>query len=106
MSHFVRSYCHPRTGERSSGVSFKELYRIYQKIWDHIAAVLEISIHVGVAAMHRNVTANIFAVVVPVESVPIVLKFVPHVNTHALVPEVVMAKVTSWPTTPLVPLNV
>src|SRR5688500_9726927 len=58
-------------------------------------------------ATHRNVTVKNRALTVPVASVPVFRKPVPHVSTNDVVPEVVIANVTRSPIFPPAPaLNV
>ena len=54
--------------------------------------VRAVSCHI-VPSTHTNVTAKNRAAVVPVASVPVFRKFVPHVNTRLVVPTVVIANV-------------
>lgn len=56
--------------------------------------------------MHKKETPNIFAVVVPVASVPVLLKFVPNVITKLVTPDVVKIKVIRCPTIPPVAFKV
>ena len=56
--------------------------------------------------VHKKETANIFAVVVPVAKVAVDLKFVPHVSTNELTPDVVTTNVARCPVTPPLPLKV
>jgi len=60
-----------------------------------MAAVLDIS--VAVAPLHMNETTNTFPEVVPVESVPVVLKFVENVSTNDDVPLVVTIRLACCP---------
>lgn len=71
----------------------------------YIAVVLPISYQL-VPSLQMKFTQKTFAVVVPVESVAVVLKFVPHVSTKALVPLVVIINVIRAPAVPPVALNV
>ena len=54
-----------------------------------MAAVLPVSAQV-VPSLQINDIVKTFAVTVPVESVPMVLKLVPQVSVKAVVPEVVI----------------
>lgn len=54
-------------------------------------------ISVAVAPLHLKEIANCFAVVVPVASVPVVLKLVEKVKVKLVVPLVVTISVACWP---------
>lgn len=56
--------------------------------------------------MQINVTEKNLADTVPVARVPTFLKFVPHVRTNEVVPDVVIKNVTLCPATPPLALNV
>lgn len=72
---------------------------------NYIAIVLPVSHHV-ILSLQIKVTQKVLAVVVPVASVDVVLKFVPHVSVKLEVPNVVIMNVTLFPAIPPTALNV
>ena len=67
--------------------------------------VRAVSCHI-VPSTHTNVTEKYRAAVVPVASVPVFRKLVPHVKTRLVVPTVVIANVQRCPAAPPEALNV
>jgi hypothetical protein len=71
---------------------------------DYIAVVLDIS--VAVEPLHRKESAKTFPLVVPVDSVPVVLKLVEKVSVNDVVPLVVITIVPASPAVQFVALSV